>query len=95
MNDDELITAVRDQRSKVPMTTPVEQIINRGHAVRARRRIPGLAAALAVVAAAVFAVTALLPAGRPGQPPSRHPAGGLDGRQAGRRRSLCHHPRDA
>jgi hypothetical protein len=62
MNDDELITAVRDQRSKVPMTTPVEQILNRGHAVRARRRIPGLAAALAVAAAAAFAVTALLPA---------------------------------
>ena len=70
MNDDELITAVRDQRSKVPMTTPVEQIINRGHAVRARRRIPGLAAALAVAAAAVFAVTALLPAGHPA---SHHP----------------------
>ena len=65
MNDDELITAVREQRNKVPMTTPVEQIISRGHAVRARRRIPGLAGVLAVVAAAAFAVIALLPASHP------------------------------
>ncbi len=65
MNDDELITAVREQRSKVPMTIPVEQIINRGHAVRARRRIPGMAAVLAVAAAAAVAVTALLPASHP------------------------------
>ena len=95
MNDDELITAVREQRSKVPMTTPVEQIINRGHAVRARRRIPGLAAALAVAAAAAFAVTALLPACYSASHHPGIPAGGLDGRQAGRRHSLCHHPRDA
>jgi hypothetical protein len=61
MNDDELLTMVREQRTKVPMTVPVEQVIRRGHALRARRRIPGLAGALAVVAAAVFAVTVLLP----------------------------------
>jgi hypothetical protein len=60
MNNDELLTMVREQRTKVPMTVPVEQVIRRGHALRARRRIPGLAGALAVVAAAVFAVTALL-----------------------------------
>jgi hypothetical protein len=64
MNDDELLTAVREQRTKVPMTVPVEQVISRGHAVRARRRIPAVASALAVVAAAVFAVTALLPGHR-------------------------------
>ena len=65
MNDNDLITAVREQRNKVPMTTPVEQIIRRGHAVRARQRIPGLAGVLAVVAAAAFAVIALLPASHP------------------------------
>jgi hypothetical protein len=72
MNDNELITAMRDQRNKVHMTTPVEQIINRGHAVRARRRIPGLAGVLAVAAAAAFAVIALLPASHPAshQPPA-------------------------
>ena len=59
MNDDELITAVREQRNKVPMTTPVEQVISRGRAMRARRRIPGLAAALAVAAASAVAVAAL------------------------------------
>jgi hypothetical protein len=61
MNDNELLTAVREQRNKVPMTTPVEQVISRGRTLRARRRIPGLAGALAIAAAAVFAVTALLP----------------------------------
>ena len=40
MNDDELITTLREQRDKVPMNTPVEQIISRGRAVRARRRVP-------------------------------------------------------
>jgi hypothetical protein len=61
MNDGELITALRGQRNTIPMTTPVEQIINRGHAIRARRRIPGLAGALAVVAGAALLVTVLLP----------------------------------
>jgi hypothetical protein len=74
MTDDDLITLVRKQRASVQMTTPVEQIIGRGRALRARRRIPGLAAgALAVAAAAALAVTALLPAGhRAGpQPPAQ------------------------
>jgi hypothetical protein len=63
MNDDELITAVREQRNKIPMTTPVEQVISRGRAVRARRRIPGLAAALTVAAAAAVTATTLAPTG--------------------------------
>jgi len=64
MNDDDLITLVREQRGSVEMTTPVDQIIGRGRTLRARRRLPGVAAgALAVAAAAVLAVTALLPAG--------------------------------
>jgi hypothetical protein len=65
MNDDELITAVKQQRDKVLMTIPVEQIISRGREVRARRRIPGVAAVLAAAAAAAVAVTALLPASHP------------------------------
>ena len=69
MTDDDLITLVREQRGSVQMTTPVEQIIGRGRALRARRRIPGLAAgALAVAAVAALAVTALLP-------PATRPAG--------------------
>jgi hypothetical protein len=59
MNDDDVITAVREQRGKVRSHTPLEQIISRGRMVRTRRRIPGLVGALAVVAAAALAVTAL------------------------------------
>lgn len=65
MTDEELITTVREQRSKVHMTTPVAQVISRGHALRARRRICGAAGALAMVAGvAVLAVTVLSPASR-------------------------------
>jgi hypothetical protein len=71
MNDDELITVLREQRGKVPMTTPVEQIISRGRAVRARRRVPGVAAALG--AAAAVAVSVALPASHPA---ASHPASG-------------------
>jgi hypothetical protein len=53
MHDDEVITAVREQRAKVHSHTPVDQIISRGRTVRARRRIPAAASGLAVVAAAV------------------------------------------
>ena len=69
MNDDELIMALREQRGTVTMTTPVEQIISRGRAVRARRRVPGAAAALG--AAAAVAVSVALP---PGHPAAGHPA---------------------
>ena len=63
MNDGELITAVREPFTAVHSATPVEQIVSRGRAVRARRRIPGVAAALAVAAGTALAVTALLPSG--------------------------------
>jgi hypothetical protein len=62
MNDDQLITAVKKSVTGVHMHVPTEQIVSRSRAVRARRRIPGLAAALAVVAGTAVAVTALLPA---------------------------------
>jgi hypothetical protein len=61
MNDHDLITAVRDSFTDVHSHTPVERIVTRSRAVRARRRIPALAAALAGTAAAVVAVTSLLP----------------------------------
>ena len=69
MNDHELITALREQRGKVPMDTPVEQIIRRGRAVRARRRVPQVAAALGTAAAAAFAVSLALPASHPASEP--------------------------
>jgi hypothetical protein len=37
MNDSEVMTAVRDSLSDVHTATPVEQIVRRGRAVRARR----------------------------------------------------------
>jgi hypothetical protein len=52
VTDDEVITAVREQRDKVHSRTSVDQIISRGRTVRARRRIPGAVSGLAVVAAA-------------------------------------------
>lgn len=78
MNDDELITVLREQRGRIPMTTPVEQIISRGRAVRARRRLPGVAAAAGTAAAAAVAVSVALPASHPasGHPAASHPASG-------------------
>jgi hypothetical protein len=67
MNDDDLITAVRDSFTEVHSYTPVERIVTRGRAVRARWRHvlrAGLAlgAAGAVAAAAVIAAVAHGPA---------------------------------
>jgi len=63
MNDDELITAVRESVTGVHMDTPAARIVSRGHAIRARRRIPGLAGAVAAVAGAALAVPMLLAGG--------------------------------
>jgi hypothetical protein len=70
MNDDELITAVKESVTGVRMNIPAEQIVSRSRAIRTRRRIPVLAGALAVAAGAGLAVTTLLPASH--QP--SHPA---------------------
>jgi hypothetical protein len=71
MIDDELITALREQRGTVVMTTPVEQIISRGRSVRARRRVPQATGVLGAAAAAAVAVSLALPASRPA---ASHPA---------------------
>jgi len=80
MNDDELITVLREQRGTITMDTPVEQIIGRGRAVRSRRRLPAAALATAVLATAVLtaaAVTAAVTA-----LPASHPAGTHDAKLA-------------
>lgn len=59
MNDDELITAVKESVANAHMTIPAEQIISRSRAIRTRRRISGLAGALAVIVAAAITVSAL------------------------------------
>ena len=61
MNDDELLTRVREQRTSIAMSVPVEQVIRRGRVVRARRRASGLA----MLAAAMFAAIALLASSHP------------------------------
>ncbi len=73
MNDNELITVVRESVADVHTVTPVAQVISRGRAVRARRRIPGVAGTLAVAAGTALAVTTLLPSGHPGPLGSGHP----------------------
>jgi hypothetical protein len=77
MHDDELITVLREQRGKVSMTTSLEQIISRGRAVRARRRVPVAAAAVGTAAAATVVASVALPAGNlaaAGHAASRHGA---------------------
>jgi hypothetical protein len=59
MNDDDLMTAVRESFTDLRSATPVERIVNRGRTVRARRRIPVAAGALALVAGAAVAATAV------------------------------------
>jgi len=62
MNDSELITAVKESVTGVHMHVSTEQIVSRSRTIRARRRIPGVAGALAVAAGVAVAVAALLPA---------------------------------
>jgi hypothetical protein len=70
MNDDELITLMRESFTVVHTTTPIEQIVSRGRAVRTRRRIPAVAGGLVVVAGAAIAATSLNPGTRqPGNRP--------------------------
>lgn len=61
MNDDELITVVRDAFTSVHSATPLQQIVHRSHAMRFRLWVPRLAGALAAAAAVGIAVPVLLP----------------------------------
>lgn len=71
MNDDELITAVKESVTSAHMDIPAEQIVSRSRAIRARRRIPVLAGALALAAGAALAVPTLLPSGHQPSHPAR------------------------
>jgi len=62
MNDDELMTTVRESFTDVHSATPVNQIVQRSRAVRGRRLIPGISATLAVAIGAILAVSLLTPA---------------------------------
>jgi hypothetical protein len=73
MNDDDLITMVRESFTDLHGTTPVEQIVRRGRAIRTWRRIPLLTGAVVVVGTALV-LSGLLPGRRPSARPSRLPA---------------------
>jgi hypothetical protein len=76
MNDDKLLTAVRESFDDVRSATALERIVSRSRAVRARRRIPAVTGVLALAAGAAVAVAALSPAGpaSPGSHQPSHPA---------------------
>ena len=62
MNDADVITAVKASYAGIHMDVPLDVIVGRGRRLRARRRLPGLAAAAGTVAATVaLAVAALVP----------------------------------
>ncbi|HEY2507920.1 MAG TPA: hypothetical protein VGI58_15500 [Streptosporangiaceae bacterium] len=93
MNDDELITAVRESFTDVHSTTPAAQIASRGRTLRARHRVAGVAAVGAAAAAAVAVGVTLtashLPASHPAashpiasQPIASHAATGAGVRLA-------------
>ncbi len=68
MNDNELLTIVRESVADVHSSTPVAQIVSRGRAMRAQRRTPAVAGAATMLAGAALAVTTLLPSSHPGSP---------------------------
>jgi hypothetical protein len=61
MNDNDLITTMRESFTDVRSGTPVEQIVSRSRVIRARRRLPGAVAVAAVAAAAGTAVALIAP----------------------------------
>jgi type 1 fimbria pilin len=80
MNDNELSTMVRESVADVHSGTPVAQIISRGRAARARRRLSGVAGVAVVAAGTSLAVVALAPSGHHGLPGQHHPGLASSGR---------------
>ncbi|MGH3395959.1 MAG: CU044_5270 family protein [Streptosporangiaceae bacterium] len=68
MTDDDLITALRESFTEVHSATPVQRIISRSRAVRARRRAASAAATLAAVALAAGLLTAVRGPAGPSEP---------------------------
>lgn len=71
MNDDELITTVRESFTDVRSATPAAQIVKRGRTIRTWHRAPAVTSTVVVAAAAAVTVSVALPAGHPA---AGHPA---------------------
>jgi hypothetical protein len=69
MNDDNLAGRLREPFADVHMTTPLDQVIRRGRAVRTRRRrvrgLTGAVGAVTLAGSAVAAAALLVPGGHP------------------------------
>jgi hypothetical protein len=74
MNDDELMTAVRQSFADVRSVTELDRIVGRSHAVRVRRSVAGVVAAAGATAAAgvAVAVSVAMPASLPAASPPAH-----------------------
>jgi hypothetical protein len=72
MNDHDLITTMRESFTDVRSGTPVEQIVSRSKVIRARRRVPGAVAIVAVAAAAGTAVALIAPGSAKPAPVATH-----------------------
>lgn len=68
MNDEQVIAAIREQRAKVALAVPVEDILRRGDAIRARRVMPTTGGALALAIVAALGVSLLVAHGADRQP---------------------------
>jgi hypothetical protein len=84
MNDDELITRMKEPLSDVHMTTPLDEVVRHGRSVRARRRrLRGLTGAVALAGGSIAAVALLVPGGYPAKAQlaawtvTRDPDGGI------------------
>jgi hypothetical protein len=69
MNDDELMTAVREPLADVHLTTPLDEITRRGKTLRNRRRLRGVTGVTAVAGAIAVAAALLVPGGTSTPPP--------------------------
>jgi hypothetical protein len=64
MNDQDLMTAVKDAFADVEMRTPTVSVMARGNVLRMRRRLPLVAGAAALTTGAAIAVAVIAPAGQ-------------------------------
>jgi hypothetical protein len=68
--DSELLTAVRESFAGARLQAPLDATIRRGRALRTRRRVAGLAGAVAIAGAAALTAALLLPGGAAQPAPS-------------------------